>query len=379
MYESFYKLSGKPFSLTPDPRFFFGSRGHKRALSYLRYGLKQGEGFIVVTGDIGAGKTTLAALLCEELADQGVIAGRVESTQLGPTEFLAMLSATLGLRHEAGNKVALLKNLETYLKARARQGKRVVIVVDEAQNLPVETLEELRMLCNFQVDERPVLQAFLLGQEQFRDVLADAALEQFRQRVIASCHLGPMDLEETRAYIEHRLKLVGWQDDPKLSPELYAEVHQYTGGIPRRINTVVDRLLLFGYLEERHELDVDAFETVRQELLEEGFGEEAVAARRRAAGKAREEAGTALPGAEGLELRIVDEPLEEERSEERAAPPPTQAAPRIVAVEPESSLAARVAALERRVEELEAMIGGAREALLEALVLGKREARRKRS
>ncbi len=378
MYESFYKLSGKPFSLTPDPRFFFGSRGHKRALSYLRYGLKQGEGFIVVTGDIGAGKTTLAALLCEELADQGVIAGRVESTQLGPTEFLAMLSATLGLRHEAGNKVALLKNLETYLKARARQGKRVVIVVDEAQNLPVETLEELRMLCNFQVDERPVLQAFLLGQEQFREVLADTALEQFRQRVIASCHLGPMDLDETRAYIEHRLKLVGWKDDPKLSPELYAEVHQYTGGIPRRINTVVDRLLLFGYLEERHELGVDAFETVRQELLEEGFGEEAVAARRRAEKAGRAEAAEG-EGAEGLELRIVDEPLEEERPGERAAPPPAQAAPRIVAVEPESSLAARVAALERRVEELEAMIGSAREALLEALVLGRREARRRRS
>ncbi|HHQ41838.1 MAG TPA: DUF2075 domain-containing protein [Chromatiales bacterium] len=374
MYESFYKLSGKPFSLTPDPRFFFGSRGHKRALSYLRYGLKQGEGFIVVTGDIGAGKTTLAALLCEELADQGVIAGRVESTQLGPTEFLAMLSATLGLRHEAGNKVALLKNLETYLKARARQGKRVVIVVDEAQNLPVETLEELRMLCNFQVDERPVLQAFLLGQEQFREVLADTALEQFRQRVIASCHLGPMDLDETRAYIEHRLKLVGWKDDPKLSPELYAEVHQYTGGIPRRINTVVDRLLLFGYLEERHELGVDAFETVRQELLEEGFGEDAIARRR--AEKAKRAEAAEADGAEGLELRIVDEPLE---AAAPAAQGAAQAAPRIVAVEPEGSLAARVAALERRVEELEAMINGAREALLEALVLGKREARRKRS
>ncbi len=374
MYESFYKLSGKPFSLTPDPRFFFGSRGHKRALSYLRYGLKQGEGFIVVTGDIGAGKTTLAALLCEELADQGVIAGRVESTQLGPTEFLAMLSATLGLRHEAGNKVALLKNLETYLKARARQGKRVVIVVDEAQNLPVETLEELRMLCNFQVDERPVLQAFLLGQEQFREVLADTALEQFRQRVIASCHLGPMDLDETRAYIEHRLKLVGWKDDPRLSPELYAEVHQYTGGIPRRINTVVDRLLLFGYLEERHELGVDAFETVRQELLEEGFGEDAIARRR--AEKAKRAEAAEGEGAEGLELRIVDEPLE---AAAPAAQGGAQAAPRIVAVEPEGSLAARVAALERRVEELEAMINGAREALLEALVLGKREARRKRS
>ncbi len=368
MYEGFYKLSGKPFSLTPDPRFFFGSRGHKRALSYLRYGLKQGEGFIVVTGDIGAGKTTLAALLCEELADQGVIAGRLESTQLGPTEFLAMLSATLGLRHETGSKVTLLKNLETYLKARARQGKRVVIVVDEAQNLPAETLEELRMLCNFQVDERPVLQAFLLGQEQFRDVLADAALEQFRQRVIASCHLGPMDLDETRAYIEHRLRLVGWQDDPRLSPDLYAEIHQYTGGIPRRINTVVDRLLLFGYLEERHELDTEAFATVRQELLEEGFGEDAV--RRRQAEKAR-----ARQEADAPQLAIVDGPL----TEEPAGTPqqPQQPVARIVPVEPDGSLAARVAALERRVEELEAVVSGAREALLEALVLGKHGARRR--
>lgn len=366
MYEGFYKLSGKPFSLTPDPRFFFGSRGHKRALSYLRYGLKQGEGFIVVTGDIGAGKTTLAALLCEELADQGVVAGRVESTQLGPTEFLAMLSATLGLRHETGSKVTLLKNLETYLKARARQGKRVVIVVDEAQNLPVETLEELRMLCNFQVDERPVLQAFLLGQEQFRELLTDAALEQFRQRVIASCHLGPMDLDETRAYIEHRLRLVGWQDDPRLSPDLYAEIHRYTGGIPRRINTVVDRLLLFGYLEERHELDAEAFATVRQELLEEGFGEEAV--RRRQAGKAR----ARQEGAEAPQLAIVDGPLTEEQG-----PAAQQPVARIVPVEPDGSLAARVAALERRVEELEAVINGVREALLEALVLGKRGARRK--
>lgn len=372
MYEKFYKLSGKPFSLTPDPRFFFGSRGHKRALSYLRYGLKQGEGFIVVTGDIGAGKTTLAALLCQELADQGVIAGRLESTQLGPTEFLAMLSATLGLRHETGSKVVLLKNLETYLKARARQGKRVVIVVDEAQNLPAETLEELRMLCNFQVEERPVLQAFLLGQEQFREVLSDSRLEQFRQRVIASCHLGPMDLEETRAYVEHRLKLVGWKDDPRFSPELFAEIHQYTGGIPRRINTVVDRLLLFGYLEERHEFDAECFATVRQELEEEGFGRE-----RRTAHLA----GRPAPAAEAERAGEPGQPqlaVIESQAGDRPADG-GQAVARVMPLEPEGALTARLVALERRVEELEAMVNGVREALLEALVLGKSRSRAKRN
>lgn len=269
MYESFYKLSAKPFQLSPDPRFFFGSKGHKRAMSYLRYGLSQGEGFIIITGGVGTGKTTLVRALFEDLAKENVVAAQLVTTHLEADDTLRMVAASFGLAHEGASKASILKNLETFLLARAREGKRVLLVIDEAQSLPVGSLEELRMLSNFQEDGRALLQSFLLGQEEFKATLQLDGLEQLRQRVIAAYHLDPLAVEESREYIEHRLRLVGWNCDPEFTAAAYGEIYAHTVGVPRKINTFCDRLLLFGYLEELHQLDVQQVREVIAELQQE--------------------------------------------------------------------------------------------------------------
>ncbi|MEQ6341897.1 MAG: XrtA-associated ATPase [Gammaproteobacteria bacterium] len=269
MYETFYKLRDKPFQLGPDPRFFFGSRSHKRAMAYLRYGLNQGEGFIVITGDIGTGKTTLMRTLFADLVRENVVAAQLVTTQLEADDMLRMVSASFGLAHEGISKAALLKNLETFLAARAREGKRVLLVVDEAQNIPVRSLEELRMLSNFQTGDKALLQSFLLGQAEFRHTLQSDGMEQLRQRVIAAYHLAPLDADETKSYIEHRLRRAGWSGDPTFTDAAYAAIHLATGGIPRRINTFCDRLLLYGFLEEIHEIDGETVALVDEELRQE--------------------------------------------------------------------------------------------------------------
>jgi putative secretion ATPase (PEP-CTERM system associated) len=266
MYETFFGLRGKPFQLTPDPSFFYDSRGHKRAMSYLKYGLLQGEGFIVVTGDVGAGKTTLIRSLIRSLTNERVVAAQLVSTQVDADDVLRLVCAAYRLPHEGLTKAALLQNLERFFNALAREGKRAILFVDEAQNLTARAVEELRMLSNFQVGERWMMQTFLLGQPEFRAILQSPELQQLRQRVIAQYHLGPLDELETKAYIEHRLQHVGWRDNPRFELDAFALVHEYAGGIPRRINTLCDRLLLAAYLEERHVVSRSHVDEVIREL-----------------------------------------------------------------------------------------------------------------
>jgi putative secretion ATPase (PEP-CTERM system associated) len=266
MYEAFYKLSGKPFQLNPDPSFYFASRGHKRAMSYLEYGLHQGEGFIVITGEIGAGKTTLVKNLFRRVDPNSFVAAQLVSTQLDADDTLRLIAAAFGLKHEEQSKAILLTRLEEYLLGVHRQGRRALLVVDEAQNLSPRAVEELRMLSNFQAGEKSLLQSFLLGQPEFRYTLQGEGMQQLRQRIIASYHLGPMDLAETRSYIEHRMKTVGWKGDPEFDEECFSPIFRHTGGIPRRINTLCDRVLLFGYLEDRHRIDAQTIEAVIGDL-----------------------------------------------------------------------------------------------------------------
>ena len=251
MYEDHYHFSAKPFQLNPDPRFFFGSKGHKRAMAYLDYGLSLGEGFIVISGEVGAGKTTLVRNLFRQLDSHSLVAAQLVSTQMDAEDTLRSVAASFGLEHEGLAKSSLLKNLEDFLIAATRQGKRALLVVDEAQNLTPRAVEELRMLSNFQNNDRSLIQTFLLGQPEFRGILQSPNMQQLRQRVVASYHLGPLDSGETQGYIEHRLRTVGWQGNPSFDAEAFASLHRFTGGIPRRINTFCDRLLLFGFLEEK--------------------------------------------------------------------------------------------------------------------------------
>lgn len=252
MYEAFYRLRAKPFSLNPDPNFYFGSKGHRRAMSYLEYGIHQGEGFIVVTGEVGAGKTTLVRNLFRKLDSGNLVAAQLVNTQLDADDTLRMVAASFGLPHEEVPKAVLLKRLEAFLMSCREQGKRALLVVDEAQNLAPRAVEELRMLSNFHAADRSLLQTFLLGQPEFRLTMQSAGMTQLRQRVIASYHLGPLDEEDTRGYIQHRLQIVGWSSDPSFSEEAFAEIFSFTGGIPRKVNTLCDRLMLMGYIEEKH-------------------------------------------------------------------------------------------------------------------------------
>lgn len=264
MYETYYGLSDKPFRLRPDPHFFFASKGHKRAMAYLEYGLSHGEGFIVITGEVGAGKTTLVRNLFKQMPSEQIVAAHIVNTHLDADDTLRTVVAAFGLPYENASKTALLERLEQFLRACDEEGKRALLVVDEAQNLTPRAVEELRMLSNFQTDDKSLLQTFLLGQPEFRTTLHSAGMQQLRQRITASYHLGPMDGPETRAYVEHRLHTVGWNGDPSFSAGAHAAIYDYSGGIPRKTNALCDRLLLMGYLEEMHAFtEADVNEVVR--------------------------------------------------------------------------------------------------------------------
>jgi len=272
MYESFFGLTGNPFRLSPDPAFLFESRGHSKAHAYLRYGVSEGEGFIVITGDIGAGKTTLSQALIQELDPEQVVAAHLVSTQLEADDLLRALAIAFGLPDKDVDKAQLLESIQSFLVGLARQNRRALLIVDEAQNLTPRAVEELRMLSNFQNNDRPLLQSFLIGQPELRQMMRSPAMQQFCQRVIASCHLGPIDPDETGAYIEHRLQNVGWKGDPAFNPDALAAVHQATGGIPRRINALCNRLLIRAYLDRKHQIERQDVTVAAAELREElGF------------------------------------------------------------------------------------------------------------
>ena len=269
MYESFYRLTGKPFQLNPDPTFFYGSRGHKRALAYLQYGLYQGEGFIVITGDVGAGKTTLLRSLLQELDETRFVAGQLVSTQLDADDILRAVAHAFRLSPRGLDKAQLLAEIEQFLRGLAREKKRALLIVDEAQNLAPRSIEELRMLSNYQGSGVAPMQSFLVGQPELRDVMRSPSMLQLRQRVIASYHLGPMDRDETEAYVKHRLAHVGWANDPSFDESAFDAIHAFTGGIPRKINTLCSRLLLAGYLSESHLLSANDVDAVTAEIREE--------------------------------------------------------------------------------------------------------------
>jgi putative secretion ATPase (PEP-CTERM system associated) len=275
VYETFYELSGKPFQLNPDPAFYFGSRQHRRAMAYLEYGLHQNEGFIVVTGDVGAGKTTIVRSLLDKLDPEQVVAGNLVSTQIDAEDTLRLVASSFGLRTKDVEKSDLLLSLEAFLVSVCQQGKRALLIVDEAQNLTPRAVEELRMLSNFQLETHALLQSFLVGQPEFRRTMQSPAMLQLRQRVIAACHIGPLDADETRGYIEHRLKCVGWKGDPNFQPGAYEGVYKASAGIPRRINAVCDRMLLSGYLAGQHEFTRDDVDMVAREMHDETVDAEA--------------------------------------------------------------------------------------------------------
>jgi general secretion pathway protein A len=269
MYAEFYGLTAQPFQLTPDPRFFFESTVHRQAMAYLVYGLHHAEGFIIITGEVGAGKTILVENLLSSIDRGSFVTVKIVTTQLAGDDLLHMVAAGFGITKEGLAKGPLLQRISEFALAQHRNGKRVLLIVDEAQNLSFEALEELRMLSNIIFDRTMALQSFLLGQPQFRATLGSPRLEQLRQRVTAAYHLGPLGENESRAYVEHRLRRADWKGDPHFTEDCFPLIHQRTGGVPRQINTLCSRLLLFGFLEELHTLTANAVEKVANDLRDE--------------------------------------------------------------------------------------------------------------
>lgn len=334
MYESFYGLTGKPFQLNPDPSFYFGSQQHRRAMAYLDYGLHQNEGFIVITGEVGAGKTTVVRNLLNKLDPAQVVAAQLVSTQLDAEDTLRMVSASFGLDTKESGKSEVLLSLEAFLVKLSLQGKRGLLIVDEAQNLTPRAVEELRMLSNYQLETHALLQSFLVGQPEFRRILQSPHMQQLRQRVIASCHIGPLNAEETRGYIEHRLKCVGWKGNPQLESDAYEALFEASEGIPRRINSVCDRLFLSGYLAGKRVFSREDVEVVAREIREETFAAGYAAPEEHAA-----EIGSLRALAQGpLDIDLSKLELDEETAND--------ASRRIADLQP-SEIEARLARMER--------------------------------
>jgi putative secretion ATPase (PEP-CTERM system associated) len=271
MFNDYYGLTGRPFQLTPDPSFYFESLTHRKALSYLSYGLAQGEGFVVITGEVGAGKSTLVAHLMATIDPARLTAAQIVTSKLDGEELVHLVAQAFGLIVDGHDKASALGAIEAFLHDEARAGRRCLLVVDESQNLAIDALEELRMLSNFQLGAHPLLQTLLLGQPEFRDTIQEhPQLEQLRQRVIAAHHLEAMELGEVQPYIEHRLKCVGWTGNPKFDQRVYTVLFEASGGVPRRINQICNRLMLLGAVEQRNRIDGAMLTQVLEELELDG-------------------------------------------------------------------------------------------------------------
>jgi putative secretion ATPase (PEP-CTERM system associated) len=341
MYTDHYRLTGQPFQLTPDARFWFDSRTHKKAMAYLGYGLAQGEGFITVTGEIGAGKSTLVANDVAHIDGARINAISLVSTQVEGDDMLRLVAQGLGVATGQVEKARLLDAVEQRLEEELRAGKRTLLIVDEAQNLPVSALEELRMLSNFQIGGRALLQIVLLGQPEFRDKLAGPGLEQLRQRVLATHHLDAMGADEVAAYVRHRLTRVDWQGNPEFEPAAFDAVHRFTGGIPRKVNQLMQRVLLAAALENAELVTADMVEAVVADMGADTVAQPAPVA------------VEAAPAEPAPEPAPAEEKVFSLRSARRA--PELVPAPQPVVVT-DPMLEQRIAALEARAEEQEAML-----------------------
>jgi type II secretory pathway predicted ATPase ExeA len=269
VYKSCYKLKGQPFRLSPDYRFSFSHRTYDEAKSYLKYATSEGEGFVVITGAPGTGKTTLINTLLAELDTKHVKVASLVNEKLDSRELVERVNDAFGLPE--GNGVAPLPKLMRFLNQNYDEGGRAILIVDEAQSLTMKALEELRLLSNLQNYDGLLLQVFLLGQDPLLEMIRAPGMEQLQQRLIAASHLEPLQLDETVDYVEHRLRKVGWQNDPSFSKESMKLIHKFSGGVPRRINLICHRLFLRGGIEQKHRLQGEDALHVIVELHREGL------------------------------------------------------------------------------------------------------------
>lgn len=269
MYDQFYNLKAEPFKLSPDHRFCFSHRSYAKAKAYMQYAFQRAEGFVMITGKPGTGKTTLVSDLVESLPADKVNVAMLVCTQLEADDLLRMVADAYGVPSDTDRKSAILQQLTKVFTDAYKMGRRALLIIDEAQDLSTSALEELRLLTNLQLNRQPLLQIFLLGQEELRDMVQQPNMEQVHQRLVAACHIQPLKEEETKAFIKHRLKQVGWNNDPAISEAVYPVIHKISHGIPRRINMICSRLFLHGCVEELHQLGINDAKVVLTEIQHE--------------------------------------------------------------------------------------------------------------
>ena len=271
VYKSVYNLAGQPFRLSPDYRFSFSHPTYEDAKSYLKYAVNEGEGIVAITGAPGTGKTTLIASLIAELDIGNVHVGVVTNVQLATSNLVDMVVDAFSLQVEHSDSVSLIKEFKQFLRREHQKGRRVILIVDEAQGLTAELLEELRLLSNLQHNTELLLQIFLVGQEPLMDIIRSPGMEQLHQRLIAAAQLKPLSFEETVDYIKHRLSCVGWKGDPVFTDEVFSLIHKFSAGVPRRINLICHRLFLHVGLKGKHQLVGGDALNVIVELHREGL------------------------------------------------------------------------------------------------------------
>lgn len=254
MYEPFFNLKTKPFELVPNPDFLYLSKTHKRAIRYLQYGIHEKAGFILLTGEVGSGKTTIISDLVKQIA-RNVTLAKVFNTRVTSEQLFAMINDDFGLDTRGKDKVSLIKDLNDFLIQQHARRNHTVLIIDEAQNLHSELLEEIRMLSNLETDTSKLLQIVLVGQPELRETLSMPGMRQLRQRISINCHLYPLTKEETMEYILHRLEVAGNRSAVAFSDDSIEAVFSYCKGIPRLINILCDFLLLAAFNEEVKEID----------------------------------------------------------------------------------------------------------------------------
>ncbi|MCG8087916.1 MAG: AAA family ATPase [Candidatus Thiodiazotropha taylori] len=269
MYESFFGFKDTPFRLSADEKFRYAHKNYLRASAYLAYALQQSEGFVMITGQPGSGKTTLVRDVISEIDNAKYNALNLVTSQLQAEELLRKVALEYGLPAETYNKATLLTSISKHLADLHDRGQRSILFLDEAQNLSVNGLEELRLLSNLQKGNCSLLQIVLIGHDELRELVLNPKMEHIQQRLIATCQIKPMSVQQSREYIIHRLDIVGWQQDPQLADEVYGLVHEAAQGVPRKINHLMSRLLLFASLEEKHSLIDEDVLVIIEELVEE--------------------------------------------------------------------------------------------------------------
>ena len=264
-YLEHFKLEEQPFRLTPDPDFVYWSKQHARAKAYMESTIWLADGFVVITGEIGSGKTTLLQSFLSEL-DDDVVYAIISQTQLNPRQFLQAILTEFGFKPFKMHKVELLNMLKMFLIEQYSSGKKVILIVDEAQNLSEKVLEEIRLLSGIETHKEKVLRIILAGQPELKNTLDKPGLKQLMQRVRLRFHIGPLNSREMREYIAHRLSVAGRSDDELFDDETYPAIYRYTGGVPRIINTLCDTALLCAFADDREIVGLPDLESAIEEL-----------------------------------------------------------------------------------------------------------------